>query len=76
MSEMDYSKLLGRVKEKALTQKGLAEKIGVSEGQLCHKLAGHYPFKQSEIAKICNVLDISKTEVGVFFFTEKVEISQ
>lgn len=70
MSEMDYSKLLGRVKEKALTQKGLAEKIGVSEGQLCHKLAGHYPFKQSEIAKICNVLEISKTDVGAF------EISQ
>ena len=76
MSEMDYSKLLIRMKEKSLTQKNLAEKIGVSEGQLCRKLVGHYPFNQSEIAKICHVLEISKADVGTFFFTEETEISQ
>lgn len=71
MPAMDYQKLLGRIKEKSLTQKALAERIGVSEGQLCQKLAGKYLFKQSEIRDICRILDISQSDIGVYFFSPR-----
>ena len=46
MPEMDYSKLRGRIAECGMTQKHLAEKIVVSEGQLCQKMSGRFTFKQ------------------------------
>lgn len=69
MPSMDYSKLSGRIKERGYTQKALAEVIGISEGQFCQKLAGRYPFKQTEIRNICDALGISGEEIGVYFFS-------
>lgn len=69
MPEMDYRKLLGRVREKGFTQKELAEKIGVSESHLCQKFSGKYAFKQSEMQKICVVLEIPANEIGTYFFS-------
>lgn len=74
--EMDYSKLTGRIRECGHTQKSLAALIGVSEGQLSQKMQGNYPFKQSEIGKICEVLHIDCTEIGSYFFTPAVEKHQ
>lgn len=71
MPGMDYSKLLGRIKERGMTQKSVAEKIGVSEGQMCQKLAGRYLFKQSEIRAMCEVLGITQTQIGEYFFSPK-----
>lgn len=71
MPAMDYQKLLGRIKEKGLTQKALAAKIGISEGQMCQKLAGNYLFKQSEIRAMCLILDIAQTDIGVYFFSPR-----
>lgn len=76
MPEMDYTALLELIKSKKLNQKEVAKKIGVSEGQFCHKLAGRFPFKQSEISKICEVLEISEVEIGKYFFAQKVEKTQ
>lgn len=68
MPTMDYSKLRGRIKECGYTQKSLAEPIGISEGQFCQKLTGKYPFKQTEIDRICDCLTISAEEIGPYFF--------
>lgn len=76
MPEMDYSRLLGRIKECGHTQKSLAESVHISESHFCQKIAGNYPFKQSDIQRICEVLQIPCNEIGVYFFTEKVEKSQ
>lgn len=73
---LDYSKLLGRIKEKDYTQKSLASEIGISESQLCLKLKGNYPFKQSDIQKICACLEIDPKDIGIYFFTQKLEESQ
>lgn len=70
MPTMDYSKLSGRIKEFGYTQKSFATAIGISEGQFCLKLASKYPFKQTEIRKICEVLRIDAAEIGAFFFTQ------
>lgn len=73
MLRMDYSKLLGRIKEKGHTQKSVAEAIKVSEGQFCQKLAGNYPFKQTDIRNLCEVLAIPTSEIGIYFFSPEVE---
>ena len=69
MPKLDYSKLKGRILEKGLNQKELASKIGISEGQFCKKLSGEYVFKQSEIVRICEVLNIENNLIGDYFFT-------
>ena len=69
MPDMNYAKLLGRIKEYGLTQKELAHRAGISEGQLNQKLKGVYPFKQSDIQRLCEILDISAELIGAYFFS-------
>ena len=71
MPNMDYSLLLGRIKERGYTQKSLAEAVGISEGQFCAKLNGKFPFKQTEINRICDTLQIEGDKIGEFFFSPK-----
>ena len=59
MPTMDYTLLRGRIRDCGMTQKELAEKAGISEGQLCQKLAGNFAFRQDEIDRICALLSIS-----------------
>ena len=68
----DYSKLLGRIKEKGLTQESLAKNIGITPGSMSEKLNNKANFKQKEIFAICRELDISVGEIGEYFFALKV----
>lgn len=65
----DYSKLLGRMREKNITQEVLAERIGNTPSTLSLKLNNKAKFKQPEIADICKILDISSNLIGTYFFT-------
>lgn len=64
----NYSKLLGRIVEKVGTQSNFAEKMELSERTISLKLNGKVGWKQSEIAKACQVLDISDREIPAYFF--------
>lgn len=64
----NYSRLLGRMKERGITQEGLSTEIGVNESTLNSKLNNKYGFKQNEMDAICKVLDISPEEIGSYFF--------
>jgi transcriptional regulator with XRE-family HTH domain len=68
----DYSKLKGRMAETRTTQEKLASKLGISNNSFSRKMNGISDFSSKEIAKICNYLNISNTQVGVYFFTPKV----
>ena len=68
----DYSKLLGRIKEKGFTQESLAKHIGIRPGTMSDKLNNKARFKQPEIIMICEALDIALSEIGVYFFAQKV----
>ena len=70
--EFDYSKLLGRIRECGFTQETLAKEIGITESSMSLKLTNKTPFKQIEIRLICKVLNIQRSEIGVYFFTPKV----
>ena len=67
----DYSKLLGRMRERGFTQEALAKDIGINKSTLNAKLKGRSPFSAIEIDIICKVLDIPNAEVGVYFFCKK-----
>ena len=64
----NYSKLLGRMKERGITQEQLAKEIVKDKSTVNAKLNGKYAFTTKEIDDICKVLDISNDEIGEYFF--------
>lgn len=70
--KFDYSKLLGRIKEKGYTLKTFAKSLNISLSTLSLKLSNKAYFKQQEIDKACEVLGIERKYIGVYFFTKKV----
>lgn len=71
----NYAKLLGRIKEYGFTHEELANKIGIAPSTFSAKMNNKYSFAITEIDAICNVLEISKDEIGLYFFTQKVQKS-
>ena len=71
MPEMNYSALRGRIRDCGLTQKEVASRIGISEGQLNRKLAGEFVFRQDEIDRIIALLNINPIDIGRYFFSPK-----
>lgn len=65
----NYSKLLGLMREKNITQESLAEYVGMSEVTLNKKLNNNSQFKQNEMVSILNVLALPITDVVTIFFT-------
>lgn len=72
----DYAKLQGLAKEKGYTQGMLANTLGISENAFSNKINGKNQFKPLEIEKLCYVLDIDRSNIGLYFFTPKVEVSK
>lgn len=68
----DYSKLRGRIREKNLTEKALAEKLGMNPSTFSLKINNQTYFTQEDIFNIVDVLEIPPAELKVYFFTEKV----
>lgn len=64
----NYAKLLGRIVEKVGTQSKFADQMGLSERSVSLKLNGKVSWKQSEIAKACEVLEIASVEIPLYFF--------
>lgn len=64
----NYAKLLGRITELCGTQAKFANALGLSERSVSLKLNGKIGWKQSEIAKACEILRIESTEIGNYFF--------
>lgn len=70
----NYSKLLGRMKERGVTQEQLAKEIGKNEATLNMKLNNKFQFKADEMDAICKALDIPNIEMGEYFFcTDSLE---
>lgn len=69
----DYSKLLGKITEVFGTQARFSDAIGLSERSVSLKLNGKRAWKQSEMAKACEVLTIPESELGTYFFAAKVQ---
>lgn len=72
MQQYDYSKLLGRMKEKGYTQESLARKLGISPCSLNLSLNNKRDFKQDEMLKTCEILGISTSKLPEFFYAHKL----
>jgi transcriptional regulator with XRE-family HTH domain len=64
----NYSKLLGRIRERGLTQEQLAKAIGRNKGTISAKINNQFSFTQEEMDDICKVLNIPNEEIGEYFF--------
>lgn len=69
---MSYAKLRGRIRENFGTQDKFAEAIGMNKSTLSQKLNAKVEWSRLEVEKACQLLDIDMSEIGAYFFTEKV----
>lgn len=70
--KFDYSNLLGELKKKSITQEEFALGIGINPSTLSLKLNNKAYFKQEEMDKACQVLNIPQSDIGSYFFIRKV----
>lgn len=68
----DYSKLKGKIVEKYGNQTNFVKEFGVSENTFSRKMNNKVRFTPDDIIKISYMLNISKDEIGEYFFIEKV----
>lgn len=69
----NYAKLNGRIVEICGTQSEFAKLMGLSERTISLKLNNKIMFKQNEIEKALKILNISTTDIHIYFFTPKVQ---
>ena len=65
----NYQKLLGRITEKMGSQAEFARRMELSERTISLKLNGKVQFKQNEIVKASNLLEIDNSDIAAYFFT-------
>lgn len=68
-TQYNYSKLLGRMKEKGFTQVDVAREIGISETTMSFSVMNKRAFKQDEMLAICKMLDIAISDIDAYFFS-------
>ena len=68
----DYSRLLGKIKEKCNTQNEFARQMKMSRTSLSKRLNNLIDFTSDEILRACRILDISDIDIPLYFFTTKV----
>ena len=68
MENYNYSKLLGEMRAKGITQEGIAKALNRNVATINLKLNNRGYFTQSEIDAICDILDILPEQVGEYFF--------
>lgn len=66
----DYSKLLGKIRERGYTQDRLCKKIGLGLTSFNLSLNNKRGFRQEEIVAICEALDISAEDASSYFFKQ------
>lgn len=73
----DFSKARGRIKEKLGSEAKFAEKLDISPAALSSKFNNKSDFTATEISRATDkdVLDLDIEEIGLYFFTRKLELN-
>ena len=71
----DYSKLSGLIVQRCDTRANFAKAIGLSERTVSLKMTGKIQWKQNEICKACQVLEIPEQDIPSYFFNVKVQVN-
>lgn len=69
----EYKWLNGKIIEVCGTQAIFAEKMGLSERTISLKLNNKVSWKQAEIQKALEILDLTDDDIQTYFFTLKVQ---
>jgi hypothetical protein len=69
----DYSKLIGRIKEKCGTQSAFSKQMGLSERTISLKLNNKIPFSQNEIHHAVSILGLKDSDIQRYFFALMVQ---
>lgn len=69
----DLNKLNGLIIEKCNSRREFAKKMNLSERTIYLKLQGKLEFKPSEIDLACEILEIKKSDIPIYFFNKKVQ---
>ncbi|WP_125589725.1 DUF739 family protein [Companilactobacillus jidongensis] len=71
----DYSSLSGKIVEKYGTQYNFSRAMGLSERTISLKLNDQVSWKDTEIVKAVNLLNLNVSEIPKYFFKQKVHES-
>lgn len=73
---MSYAKLRGKIREVFGTVEAFAKAMDKDVSTISLKLNNKCAWKREDIEKACEVLGIPIEDVHLYFFTQKVGISQ
>ena len=51
------------IRESGMTQKAIADKLGISRVAFTYKLNGKYPFTFEEVKKLCKILKLTDFQI-------------
>lgn len=71
----DFSKLSGKIVEKYGTQYNFAIALGLSERSLSLKLNNKVGWRDEEMERAIDLLDLDLNDIPVYFFTNLVQVS-
>ncbi len=69
---VNTEKLLVRIREKGVRQGALAEALGIKQSSLSLKINNKRPFFLDEAMQLAEILEISDSEFGTYFFAGEV----
>lgn len=70
---INYDKLKGRIVEKCGTRSEFAKAMGLSARTVSLKLSGKVAWKQPEIVKAVEVLELDSADIQAYFFDLEVQ---
>jgi transcriptional regulator with XRE-family HTH domain len=68
--QQGLSKLKGLMTENGITYRKIAQEICMEPATFSNKVNGKALFNTQEIQDICDVLNITRADIGMYFFTE------
>ena len=72
MQQYDYSKLLGRMRERGYTQEKLAKNLGISACSLNLSINNKRNFRQDEMLMMGKLLGVPASKLQEYFFAHKL----
>ena len=69
---MNYPELRASIARAGITNRKVAEILGLSEQALYNKIQGETEFKNSEIKNLASLLNLSMADVNYIFFDQIV----
>ncbi len=68
-----YGKLRGLIAEKGYSHVEIARVLGITKQAFWKKLNGDISFRQKDVITLCNLLEIDKSDIGLYFYDSEVD---